>query len=157
MSQLNREWRIIWLLRISTFCIRIVEKACGITCQIYGSISHPISTYQSSSRKMTYNFYSRITRWLSTFRQRIAEGHALLNMSRVQQTVYRPTYFKYTDFSTTYHRSAQLAKKGLPGIISKAIKIQRGTQKIPFIGEKSDMGEYSSTVTAVHASSGASK
>ena len=25
----------------------------------------------------------------------------------------RPTYFKYTDFSTTYHRSAQLAKKDL--------------------------------------------
>ena len=37
----------------------------------------------------------------------------------------RPTYFKYTDFSTTYHRSAQLAKKDLSFqrlVISKAIK-----------------------------------
>ena len=42
MSQLNREWRIIWLLRISTFCIRIIDKAYGVTCQIYGSILHPI-------------------------------------------------------------------------------------------------------------------
>ena len=40
-----------------------------------------------------------------------AEEHALFNMSKEQQC--RPTYFKYTDYSTTYHRSAHLAKKFL--------------------------------------------
>ena len=38
-----------------------------------------------------------------------AEEHALFNMLKELQC--RPTYFKYTDYSTTYHRSAHLGKK----------------------------------------------
>ena len=71
----------------------------------------------------------------------------LLYMSRVQRAVVLElrtiTYFlrfsdlkkkclKYTDFSTTYQLSYQERV-----IILKAIKQHRGTQRIPFIGEKS--------------------
>ena len=82
-----------------------------------------------------------------------AEEHALFNMSKEQQC--RPTYFKYTDYSTTYHRSAHLAKEIF---ISKAIreyKIQRGTvyRKYPSLAKNRD-GECS---LMQHHASGASK
>ena len=71
----------------------------------------------------------------------------------------RPTYFKYTDFSTTYHRSAQLAKKDLSFqmlVISKAIKEYKEVHKKYPSSAKNRDGERSSPGTAVHAS-GASK
>ena len=82
-----------------------------------------------------------------------AEEHALFNISKEQQC--RPTYFKYTDYSTTYHRSDHLAKKFF---ISKAIreyKTQRGTvyRKYPSLAKNRD----SECSLMQHHASGASK
>ena len=101
------------------------------------------TTYQSSSRKTTYYFNSRITRfsWLSTFRQRMRENMLLLYISRVQRAVVLElriiTYFvrfsdpkkaclKYADFSTTYQFSYQ---KRQPTISNQGNqRIQRYTE-----------------------------
>ena len=62
-------------------------------------------------------------------------------MAKEQQC--RPTYFKHTDYSTNYHRSAHLAKKFLSRRQSE-YKIQRGTvyRKYPSLAKNRD-GECS--------------
>ena len=70
-----------------TFCIRIVEKAYGKTCQIHDSISQ-IQCYVSViTRKHDLSFQLTYHTLIFDFQATSAEGHALLDMSRIQTVV----------------------------------------------------------------------
>ena len=69
----------------STFFIHIVERAYGEKCQFYDSISH--QCYVSVITEKDDLSFQRTYHTLTFDFQTNAEGHALLNMSRVKQTV----------------------------------------------------------------------
>ena len=67
-----------------TFCIRIVEKAYGKTCQIHDSISQ-IQRYVSViTEKHDLSFQLTYHTLTFDFQTTSAEGHAILDMSRIQ-------------------------------------------------------------------------
>ena len=70
-----------------TFCIRIVEKAYGKTCQIHDSNSH-IQWYVSViTEKHDLSFQLTYHALTFDFQTTSAEGHALLDMARIQTVV----------------------------------------------------------------------
>ena len=132
-----------------TSCIRIVEKAYGKTCQISRIQCY---VYLSLPRKITYNFNSRITRWLSTFKQRVRKDK--LDVSKIQQTVavdLRTSNILISALPTIY----QLISKTFHLEGNQRILKTRGTvyRKYPSLAKTRD-GESSSMQ---HHASGASK
>ena len=131
-----------------TSCIRIVEKAYGKTCQIsqiqcYVSViteKYDLSLFQLAYHTLDFDFQTTN-----------AEGQALLDVSKIQQTVVLDL------------RTSNILISALPTInqlISKTfhlegnqriLKTKRYTEntKIPFIRRKIEMDECSSPVTAV--------
>ena len=125
-----------------TSCIRIVEKACGKTCQI-SQINCYVSVI-TVPRNMTYHFNLRITRWLSTFKQRIMRKNKLyLLFKNTIDSGTWPTNFKYINFGTTYHRQAHF--KDFPTKNKEGLLYTENTLH----WRKIEMGECSSPVTAV--------
>ena len=130
-----------------TSCIRIVEKAYGKTCQI-----SRIQCYVSViTEKYDLSFQLAYHTLAFDFQTTSAEEQALLDMSKIQQTVVLDL------------RTSNILISVLPTIdqlISKTfhlegnqriLKTKRYTEntKIPFIRRKIEMGECSSPVTAV--------
>ena len=101
---------------------------------------------------MTYHLNSPITRWLRFLENECGRTCSFQHVKDTTNSCTRPTYFKYTNFSTTYHRSAHFKDFHF----KENTERYSSTQRIPFIRRKIEMGECSSPVTAVHAS-GASK
>ena len=130
-----------------TSCIRIVEKAYGKTCQI-SRIQYYVSVI---TEKYDLSFQLAYHTLAFDFQTTSAEGQALLDMSKIQQTVVLDL------------RTSNMLISALPTIdqlISKTfylegnqrvLKTKRYTEntKIPFIWRKIEMGECSSPVTAV--------
>ena len=130
-----------------TSCMRIVEKAYGKTCQ-FSWIQCYVSVI---TEKYDLSFQLAYHTLAFDFQTTSAEGQALFDMSKIQQTVVLDL------------RTSNILISALPTIdqlISKTfhlegnqiiLKTKRYTEntKIPFIRRKIEMGECSSPVTAV--------
>ena len=130
-----------------TSCIRIVEKAYGKTCQI-SQIQFYVSVI---TEKYYLSFQLAYHTSALGFQATSAEGQALLDMSKIQQTVVLDLRTSNVLISVLPTIDQLISKTFHLEGNQRILKTKRYTESatIPFIRRKIEMGECSSPVTAV--------
>ena len=102
-------------------------------------------SFQLTYQTVTFDFQTNAKR-----------HHALLDMSRIKQTVVLDLRTSNILISVLPTIGQLISKTFISKRIQRDTQVRTSTQRIPFIRRKIEMGKCSSPVTAVHAS-GASK
>ena len=130
-----------------TSCIRIVEKVYGTTRQI----SRIRCYVPAITEKYDLSFQLAYRTLAFDFQTTSAEGQALLDMSKIQQTVVLDLRTSNILISVLPTIDQLISKTSHLEGNQRILKTKRYTKntKIPFIRRKIEMGECSSPVTAV--------